>query len=462
MRHPRGSAFTLIAVTMAIRGPARRRRWRRWTRARRRVRLPVPRSPAARRVLLAVVLLAVVLFPVPGLAAGGQPSPPGCHGCRAQPATVQDWAAPLSGAWTAGNAAAGTVPATGQAYVAVGDGIAVVGNGLTLTAFEAADGTQLWQSTLTAPIGSAIISVRAWPGVITAGVLAANGLKRTEMVIDAATGQPIREYRAALYGGAVAASMTSTVVVGPTSVTSYDNATGRVRWRRSTGADQSWRADENTNTLYVAQAAGGYLGSSPVTALSVINLETGDERTLGSPLGNPFSGTLTLAADGVVLFASDDGVTAYSGSTGGELWSMSAVVPEGVDPAAKLIYLTSADGTLTGVDPLTGDTRALVPGSTAGGAAGMYVVRAGVALGLDSGANGSAWGLRVSSDRVTWTSPQLPWPHFFSDLSGLGGSADVASDSADVSGDEVVVTACPHLAASGNVCADPELVAFTL
>jgi hypothetical protein len=453
MQDTRGSGFTLIAVTMAIRGPARRRRSRRWTRGRRRVRLPVPRSPAGRRVLLAVVLLAVVLFPVPGLAAGGQPSPPGCHGCRAQPATVQDWAAPLTGAWTAGDAAAGTVPANGQAYVAVGDGIAVVGNGLTLTAFEAANGTQLWQSTLTAPIGSAIISVRAWQGVITAGVLAANGLKRSEMVIDAATGQPIREYRAALYGGAVAASVTSTVVVGPTSVTSYDNATGRVRWRRATGADQSWRVDGDT--LYVAQAAGGYLGSSPVTALTVINLETGDERTLGSPLGNPFSGTLTLAADGAVLFASNDGVTAYSGSTGGELWSMPAVVPEGTDPAANLIYLTSADGTLTGVDPLTGDTKASVSGSTAGGAAGMYVVRAGVALGLDSGSNGSAWGLRVSSDRVTWTSPQLPWPHFFSDLSGLGGSADVSSD-------EVVVTACPHLAATGNVCADPELVAFTL
>jgi hypothetical protein len=56
---------------------------------------------------------------------------------------------------------------------------------------------------------------------------------------------------------------------------------------------------------------------------------------------------------------------------------------------------------------------------------------------------------------VTWTSPALPWSHFFSDLSGLGGSADG-------SGDLVVVTACPHLAASPGVCADPELVAFNL
>ena len=54
---------------------------------------------------------------------------------------------------------------------------------------------------------------------------------------------------------------------------------------------------------------------------------------------------------------------------------------------------------------------------------------------------------------MTWTAPGLPWPHFFSDLSGLGGSAAVAGDTA-------VVTACPHLAATPGICADPELVVF--
>jgi hypothetical protein len=61
---------------------------------------------------------------------------------------------------------------------------------------------------------------------------------------------------------------------------------------------------------------------------------------------------------------------------------------------------------------------------------------------------------------VTWTSPALPWPHFFSDLSGLGGSAPISGDPG--SGDTVVVTACPHLAASPGPCADPELIALTL
>jgi hypothetical protein len=170
----------------------------------------------------------------------------------------------------------------------------------------------------------------------------------------------------------------------------------------------------------VAESADGYLGSSPVTALKVINLKTGAERTLGSPLGHPFSGTLAIADDGVVLFASASGVTAYSGSTGDLLWSMAGAVPEGADPAADLVYLTSAGTTLTGVDPLTGQVKTSVSGTAADGAAGMYVVRDGVALGLDSGANGDAWGYDVAAGRVTWTSAQLPWPHYFSDLSGLG------------------------------------------
>jgi hypothetical protein len=407
-------------------------------------------------VLLAVVLLAVLVVAVANLTTGGPPRPSACRGCRAQAATAQLWAAALPGSWTAGGTAAGaagTVPATGQAYVAVGDGLAVLGDGLTLTAFALSDGTQRWQVTLPGPAGAAIISVRAWPGVITAGIGAAGGTRRTEAVIDEGTGLVLRQYEAAVFGGAVAASRTSTVVVGAKGVTSYDNKNGRVRWYQPTGTDRPWRPDGQT--LYVAQSTGGYLASSPVTALEVINLQSGSERTLGSPLGRPFSGTLALATDGAVLFAAASGVTAYSGSTGDSLWAMAAAVPEGVDPLGNLIYLTSAGSTLTGVDPLTGVVEASVSGSTAAGPAGLYVVRDGVALGLDSGANGTAWGYSVAEDRVAWTSSALPWPHYFSDLSGLGGSADTAND-------VVVVTACPRLTASTAVCPDPELVAFTL
>jgi outer membrane protein assembly factor BamB len=413
------------------------------------------RPSVARRVLLALVLLAVVFFPVSSLVPSDQPQQAACRGCdAAQPAVVQNWTAPLPGAWLAGSGVTETTPATGQAYVAVGGGIAVVGDGLTLTAFSLGNGSQLWQVALPGPAGAAIMSVRAWPGAVTAGILAPGGRNRTEVVVAAATGAQLQEYPAAVFGGAVAASLTTTVVVGRAGVTSYDNKTGRRRWYRPTGQNSPWRVDGQI--LYVAKSAGGYLGSSPVTALKVINLKTGAERTLGSPLGHPFSGTLAIAADGMVLFASASGVTAYSGSTGDLLWSIAGAVPEGADPAADLLYLASAGTTLTGVDPLTGQVKTTVSGSVADGAAGMYVVRDGVALGLDSGANGEAWGYDVAAGRITWTSAALPWPHYFSDLSGLGGSAAISGDS-----DVVVVAACPQVTSTG-ACADPELVALTL
>ena len=383
--------------------------------------------------MLAAALLAVAFFPVAGAASGPQAA--ACRGCRAQAVSAQRWTASLPGTWAVGAGATGTEPASGQAYVAVGDGIAAVGDGLTLTVYGLSDGRQLWQVALPAPAGSSIISVRAWPGVVTAGVAAPGGRTRTEVALASATGVELGRYPAALFGGAVAASVATTVVVGPDGVTSYANASGKIRWQRRTGAGQSWRADGDI--LYVAESAGGYLGSAPVTSLRVINLGSGAERTLHAPPGHVFSGTLALAADGAVLFTSAAGVTAYSGSTGGTLWSITTAVPEGADPAAGLVYLTVAGGALVGVDPLTGAVRASVSGATAGGSAGIFVVRGGVALGLDNGQGGEAWGYDVAAGRVTWTATGLPWPHYFADLSGLGGSADE-------SGDTVVVAVCPR------------------
>ncbi len=418
-----------------------------------------------RRAVLAVALVVMVLIPLPVLASDTPPRPPQCaaRDCRTQPASEELWAVPLTGTWPDGTWSAGTgpgttgdggtVPASGQtASVAVGDGFAVVGTGLSLTGYDSATGGRRWQTTLTAAAGAEIVAVRAWPGVITVGLLAPGGHARTEVVLDAATGRELRHYPAAVFGGTVTASAATTVVIGRATVTSYDNATGRPRWQRSTSGGQSWQADGGT--LYVAQAPGGYLSSSPVTALKVIDLKTGAERVLSSPLDSPFSGTLAMAVDRVVLFASSTGVTAYSGSTGDLLWSRSGWVPEGTDPGAPAADFTVADGTLIAADPLTAAVRASAPASVAAGTAALYVVRNGVALGLNSGSNGTAWGYDMTKGEVTWTSPTLPWPHFFSDVAGLGGSAAAA-------GGLVVVTACQHLASAG-ICADPELVAFRL
>ena len=453
----------------AVRTGAQRRR----PRAIRPRRPPAPRRrlpslwpPVGRRVLLACVLLAVLLFPVTGLVSAGQPQQAACRGCGAGlPSVGQRWAVQLPGAWLAGTG--GTVPATGQAYVAVGGGIAVVGDGLTLTAFALGDGRELWQTTLGGPADGSIMSVRAWPGAVTAGILAAGGRTRTEAVVAASSGAELRHYPAAVFGGAVAASLATTVVVGRNGVTSYDNNNGHVRWYHATGQNKSWQVDGTT--LYVAESDGGYLGSSPVTGLQVMNLRSGVERPLSSPLGQPFSGTLAAADDGVALFASAGGVTAYSGLTGATLWSRAGSVPEGADPARGLVYLTSPGSALTGVDPQSGQVKTSVSSSVANGGAELYVVRDGVALGLDGGANGDAWAYDVTAGRVTWTSSSLPWPHYFSDLSGLGGSAAVSSDS-----DVVIIAACPQLSSSSPspspssssssaaACADPELVAFTL
>jgi hypothetical protein len=414
-----------------------------------------------RRIAAALVLLALMILPLPVLASDGpSASPRACQGaaCHAQPASPLRWAVRLDGTWAAGTSAGGTgnggtVPAVGQAYVAVGGGVAVVGAGLSLAGYQLSDHKLLWRvTTLAAPAGTTIMSVRAWPGVVTVGLLGPSGDSRTEVVIDATTGTELRRYPAAIFGGAVAASAATTVVIGPAAVTSYANATGRVRWTHKIAADQSWRADGER--LYLTQSPGG-LSSAPVTALKVINLVAGSVQTLTSPLGKPFSGTLAIAFGGSVLFASPSGVTAYSASTGGLLWTMRGAVPEGTDPATGLVYLTSGSGALVGVDPVVGVVATSVPSEVATGSSAVYVVRDGTALGLTGGANGQAWGYDLASGRVAWNSAALPWPHFYSDLSGLGGSAAI-------SGGDVVVTACRRLAASPGICADPELVAFSL
>ena len=265
------------------------------------------------------------------------PRQPACQGggCRAQTVSAQLWAIGLSGIWSAGTGPGstgdgGTVPAIGQAYVAVGGGVAVLGTGLSVTGYNLSSGKELWQATLDAPLGADIISVRAWPGVVTVGLLSPDGRSRTEAVLDATTGDQMRRYPAAVFGGAVAASKSATVIVGPAAVTSYNNATGRIRWQHKTAGGQAaggqaWQTDGQW--LYMAESPGGNPDSSQVTALRVIDLATGTQRSLSSPLGRPFSGTLAMAADGAVLFASPAGVTAYSGSTGGVLWAKTDAGP---------------------------------------------------------------------------------------------------------------------------------------
>jgi hypothetical protein len=238
-----------------------------------------------------------------------------------------------------------------------------------------------------------------------------------------------------VYGGAVAASADGTVVVGPRAVTSYASPSGRVRWRRATGPrPQAWRLDGGD--LYVSVTSGSYLAGGPVTAVRRISLLTGSERML-RPAGRDFTGTLSAALDGVLLFTGPGGVSAYSGLTGRLLWQRANVLPQSADPVSSLFYL-SRGSTLMAVQPGTG---LRVRGRTVTGSAGLYGVRDGVALGLDHGGEGDAWGYQVAGSKVIWTTPRIPWPHFFTDLSGVGGSADPGSAI-------VLLTACTDVGPS--------------
>jgi hypothetical protein len=405
-------------------------------------------SPRWRRWILAVVLFGIVVAPYPTQGAAGPP-PVACRsGCRSGAvSSMVRWTTTLSGSWDVTSGLTGTTPASGLAYAAVGGGVAAVGAGLTVTGYSSRTGALQWQDTLTGfPAGAAIVSVRAWPGEVTAGVsyrsAAGPGApQRAEVVISDATGAQTGQYPAAAFGGAVAGSAKYTVVVGATAVTSYDNATGRVRWRRPTGqVAQAWRTDGNW--LYVTESAAGFVGSAPVTALRRIDLTTGIEFDVEPLEGPSFEGALSAAFDGVVLFSSATGVTAYSGTTGVWLWSAPGAVAEGADRHPDRIYLTEGSN-LVGVDPQTGRIEATASGSAVSGSAGIYVVRDGVALGLDQGGNGDAWGYDLAVQRVTLAASGLPWPHYFVDPSGVGGSADPASDL-------VVIAACAQAAPAAS------------
>jgi len=237
--------------------------------------------------------------------------------------------------------------------------------------------------------------------------------------------------------------------VGPQAVTSYANRTGAVRWSRPTGpVPQGWQLDGGQ--LYLAMAAGGYLGSAPVTALRRINLATGAQRVV-RPQGRSYAGTLSLAYQGVVVFSSARWAMAYSGSTGRELWHYANALPDMVDAVAGRLYLISGN-TLIGVDPRTGTTLARVDAASS---SGLYGVREGAVLGIDRGGLGKAWAYGIAAHRVLWTSQPLPWPHYFVDLSGIGGSAPPGQDA-------VLLAVCgqvgPQPAGSTTPpCARPEL-----
>jgi PQQ-like domain len=409
----------------------------------------------ARRGILAVVLIGAAI--VPGRASSVTAGRRCTGGHCEQHLGVKRWTRSLPGSWTAQGGALGTVLSQGEAYAAAGGDVAAVGLGAIVSAYRITSGAPLWSAGLAGfRAGSTIVSVRAWPGVVTVGVSIppADGrtARRREVVLSAATGHRLGSYSAAVYGGAISANEARTVIVGTKTVTSYANATGRVIWRRQTGAvAQAWRVVGDD--VFVTIAKGGYLGASPVTALRRIDLRTGAQKIL-RPDGASFAGALSAVTGGAVLFSGPAGLAAYSQASGRLLWHRVGVVPEAVDAVRQTLYVTSGKA-LIGLDPAT---EKVVTSSATPGAAGLYAIRDGVALGLDEGALGDAWGYDLARRKVIWTAKQVPWPHFFVDLSGIGGSADS-------SGATIVLAECAQVGVSqvsgkAPPCLQPELVAI--
>jgi PQQ-like domain len=428
----------------------------------------VARRPGAwaRRALLVVVLLGAAV--IPGRASSQQVAH--CTGLRCTTAGSVLWTHALPGSWIAQSGVSGTVTEQQAAYAAVGGGVAVVGSGIEVTGFQASTGKRLWHVGLAGiPADSAIVSIRAFSGVVAVGVEPPAGqgdAVRYEVILSAGAGRQIRMYPAAAYGGAVEADAQRTVIVGTSDVRAYANASGRVLWRRAIGSGSpAWRVAGQY--LYVADT-GSRDAATAVPALLRISLLTGSVQTV-RPRSGSFAGMLSDVIDVaqasghppdvVLVFSGATGVTAY-GLDGSLIWHRNSAVPELSDIGAGVVYV--ADGSaLAGLQAASRSPSGTVVSSAAISlAASLYWVSDGVALGLDQDALGEAWGYSLTSGRVVWTSTALPWPHFFVDLSGLGGSASPATDIALLATCAQVGSASGATAATP--CTQPELAAVLI
>jgi len=441
------------------------------------------RIPAPRVALAALVIAVVVIGAVAAAMGSGSCTRRG-NRCAAR--RIIRWSRPLPGSWVAVSGVAGTTLRQGQDYAATGGNATVIGFGTAVRAYDAATGLPRWSETLKGVVsGSVIVSVRAWHGVITVGVAAPGyastagspssfgsagtlgsagsavhragmAAPRQEIVLDSMTGKQLRAYPAARSGGAAWASRERTVIVGQGAVASYANRNGRAIWRDPTGpAEQAWQTAGGK--LYVTVSASGEVGTAPVTAVRQIDLRTGEERLIQPPHGS-FGGMLTGVLDGVLVFSGSSGLRSYSVATGHLIAQRPGAVLEGADPVQRVLYADIA-GVLTGIDPVTLQDE---PDPVAGIPQGVYGVRAGVAVGVNPGPNGAAWGYSIARRRIIWTARPLPWPHFFADALGVGGGVEQGASTAllvtcAATGQAVQGTV---VGGDGRTCLRPRLVAI--
>src|ERR1700733_6015103 len=141
---------------------------RRWSLLRPRPGAPMRRGPGALKWLdpgtlmwlrrRAFIAILVALAVVPGPASAARP----CTSRGCQSAGEARWTRLLPGSWVAGPGLAGTTPAQGDAYAAMGGQVAAIGIGTTVFAYRSRSGEPVWDSSLARfRAGSRIVSVRA-------------------------------------------------------------------------------------------------------------------------------------------------------------------------------------------------------------------------------------------------------------------------------------------------------------
>ena len=95
-----------------------------------------------RRGSFLAILVAMAV--VPGPASAARP----CTSKACESAGMVRWARPLPGTWMAQPGLAGTTPAQGGAYAAMGARVAAIGLGTTVFAYQSRSGRPAWESAL--------------------------------------------------------------------------------------------------------------------------------------------------------------------------------------------------------------------------------------------------------------------------------------------------------------------------
>ena len=117
------------------------------------------------------IAILVALAVVPGPASAARP----CTNHACQSAGLVRWTRLLPGAWLAQAGLAGTTPAQGDAYAAMGGQVAAIGIGTTVFAYWSRSGAPAWASSLA---GFRAGSRRCTTNTVEPTLMASPGLKR--------------------------------------------------------------------------------------------------------------------------------------------------------------------------------------------------------------------------------------------------------------------------------------------